>query len=131
MYNISNNWQSFRPPDITRGNINILELLPILIAARKFGNMWINKRVIVYTDNTQVVSFINRATSKTSAVAMHYLRELFMLTAMHNFHITAQHLSGKLNVIADCLSRLDEKDKWDSLMSYVYNNNISFHLQKD
>ena len=56
----SRNWQPFPCPDETRSNINILELYPVLMAARRFGHTWRNKRVFVYTDNKSVQCFINR-----------------------------------------------------------------------
>jgi len=42
-----------------RSNINYLELFPILIAVRRWGPRWLDKRVIVETDNTQAMAFIN------------------------------------------------------------------------
>ena len=47
-----------------RSNINYLELFPILIAARRWGPRWSNKRVCVEIDNTQAMAFINNGTCK-------------------------------------------------------------------
>ena len=126
---LKNNWEPFKCPDAIRSNINILELIPVLIAARRFGHLWQNKRVFVYTDNSSVLSYINRATCKTSKHAMTYLRELFMISALFNFHLTARHLKGERNTIADCLSRLNDPIKWNELMTYVLSNGIPFLLQ--
>ena len=38
---------------------------------------------------------------------MHLLRNLFYIAARHNFTVSAQHLPGKQNVIADSLSRFN------------------------
>ena len=39
-----------------RCNINYLELFPVLIAARRWGASWANKRICVETDNTQAMA---------------------------------------------------------------------------
>ena len=124
------NWENFACPDVARSNINILELYPVLIAARRFGNMWQDKRVFVYTDNKSVQSFINSGTSKTSSHVMDCLRELSMLSGQFNFHLTAKYLKGSANVIADCLSRLNDRSKWSELMNYTMSNHIPFYFQR-
>ena len=59
------NWTSFSIPEEICDNINYLELYPVLIAARRWGAYWKNMHIVVYTDNTKVVSFINKGTCKT------------------------------------------------------------------
>ena len=39
---------------------------------------------------------------------MPFLRELFWLSAIYNFKITAKFVPGKLNILADTISRLHE-----------------------
>ena len=121
---ISDNWSNFPCPDKYRQNINVLVLLPVLISCRKFGHQWRNKRVFVYTDNKSVQSYINRGTSKSSVYVMDCLREMSLISAHHNFHLTARHLKGTTNVIADCLSRLDNPNKWHELVAYTLSNRI-------
>ena len=41
---------------------------------------------------------------------MHYLRELVWLSAIYNFRITASHIPGIENAIADAISRLHEPE---------------------
>ena len=69
-----------------RSNINYLELFPILIAVRRWGSRWLNKRVCVETDNTQAMAFINNGTCKNS-IAMSWLREIFWISVRYNFHL--------------------------------------------
>lgn len=57
-----------------RLNINYLELFPILIAVRP---QWLNKRVIVKTDNTQAMAFTNNGMCR-NPIAMSWLREIFL-----------------------------------------------------
>ena len=112
-------------PESFLGNINYLELLPVVYAARRWAESLSRKHIVVYTDNSSVVSFINKGTCRNSC-AMEYLRELFWLSSTHNFHITARHLCGRDNVIADGLSRLAEEDKWDNLCGYVHSHRVLF-----
>ena len=88
-----------------RSNINFLELFPILMAARRWGATWTNKRVCVETDNTQAMAFVNKGSCK-NPIALSWLREIFWLSVQHNFHICSRHLPGIKNVHADRLSRL-------------------------
>lgn len=86
-------------------NINILELVPILIAARYFGSNWVNTHIVCFSDNTQVVAAINKGVC-LNKVSMSILRELFWLSVKFNFHLTARYLPGRLNVVNDMLSRI-------------------------
>lgn len=126
---ISKNWCNFEIPDAIKGNINALEFLPIVKAARTWGHLWSNKKVIVYTDNMQCLSYINKGTCKDSPPLMDYIRELSLIAAINNFQMVAHHIKGEQNVIADCLSRLDNMRMWDNLIKYIAKNNIPFYLQ--
>ena len=79
-----------------RSNINYLELFPILVAFRRWSPQWLDKRVIVETDNTQAMAVINNGTCR-NPIAMSWLREIFWISVQHNFHFTSRHLPGKLN----------------------------------
>lgn len=116
----------FDIPDSLRQNINYLELYPALFAARKWGSFWRDCHIVLRTDNTSVVCFINTGTCRNSE-AMDVLRELFWLSVEYNFHLTARHLKGSLQHICDKLSRLAEGGHiWSALMDYVSTNNVSF-----
>jgi len=79
-----------------RSNINFLELFPVILAARRWGSRWSNKRVCVKTDNTQAMTFINKGYCK-NPLAMSWLRELFWLSVRYNFHLFSRHLPGQHN----------------------------------
>ena len=108
-------------------NINFLELYPVLLAARRWGPQWVNKRVVVYTDNTQTKCFVNSGTCK-NMYAMEWLRELFWLSAKYNFHLSSRYLKGRDNVIADLLSRVSNGDTFDKLLVYVKDRGIPFFV---
>ena len=85
-------------------DITTKELLPIVFAAAIWGPYWQSKSVLCLCDNIAVVSIINTGTSKNNDV-MALMRCLFFITAKHNLLLTATHLPGSSNTLADALSR--------------------------
>ena len=85
-------------------SIMVKELIPIVIAAAVWGKHWTGHTVQCKCDNDSVVAVIASRTSKNTAV-MHLLRCLFFFEASLNFCITATHLPGAQNELADDLSR--------------------------
>ena len=98
-------WQNY---ELDIMNINVLELFPILLAVRLMGHLWVNQHVVCFSDNTQVVSCINRGTS-INPHCMSMLREIFWYSAMYNFHLTSRHVKGVDNYIPDLLSRIQSR----------------------
>ena len=86
-------------------NINVLELILIHMALERLGMEWSNVHVICRTDNTQVMQCINKGISSNTD-AMGLLRDIFWLCVCYNIHLTARHIKGVDNIIADGLSRL-------------------------
>ena len=102
-----------RPPDSYDEdmNINVLELWPVLESAARWGNQWSGFKVRILTDNTQVLQMINCGRS-SSVKCMFWIRELFWLSFIHNFHLVASHISTDCNIIPDFLSRyFDPRNK--------------------
>lgn len=89
-------------------HINHKEALAIVLAAKRWGRLWANQRVIIHSDNQAAVQMINKGTT-ASAVIMQELRFLFWLSAFYNFHITAAYVEGAKNTIADAISRMHER----------------------
>lgn len=101
---------------LQENNINVLELVPVLLAARYFGNSWAHTHIVCFTDNTQVASAINKGVS-SNKLSMAILREIFWLSVYYNFYITARHFPGNLNVISDMLSQVSTTNR---IMSQEY-----------
>lgn len=95
-------------PTWSQLHINHKETLAIVLAAKRWGHVWANHRVIIYSDNQAAVQIINKGTTGNEVI-MQELRELFWLSAMYNFHITAIYLEGFRNTTADAISRLHER----------------------
>lgn len=91
-----------------RENINVLEIIPILLAVNRFGHAWRDKAVTWYSDNSQVVYSVNKGSS-TNDYCMEVLRYIFWSSVVHNFHLKCKHISGSDNVIPNTLSRIGFK----------------------
>lgn len=99
-------------------SINVLELLPIWLACVLWSKHWRGYQVICWTDNTQVVSAINKGSS-TSAISMSLLRHIFWYSVSYDFHLVARHIPGIENISADFLSRINERVTLSNLSRYV------------
>lgn len=99
-------------------HINILESLPVWLACVLWGHSWTGHQVICWTDNTQVLSAINKGSS-TNAISMSLLRQMFWYSVTFDFHLVARHIPGKLNISADALSRISLNDSLSYLSRYV------------
>lgn len=102
-------------PESKNEHINCLELLTVLVGARRWGHLWTNKHIRVRSDNEATVKSINKGTSH-SALFMKYLRELFWLSEKYRFRLTALHIRGEVNFLADRISRLHNPRVAESLL---------------
>ena len=91
-----------------RLHINVLELKAVSLALRDFKDQCQNQTVLVVTDNSTVVAYINRQGGTHSAEMFGLLWKI--MTWCHHYHITlkARHIPGCLNVMADLLSRSNQ-----------------------
>ncbi len=85
-------------------HITVKELAPIVLAAMIWGQSWKGKTVRARCDNTAVVAIVNSGTSKNPH-AMNLARCLSFLAATYEFRMSAVHLRGTHNTLADALSR--------------------------
>ena len=85
-------------------SINYLELVAIYLALKRFAGQWRDQHVLCYTDNTQAMSAVNRGTS-VSKESMCVIRQIFWICALYNIYLSARHIAGEVNLLADWLSR--------------------------
>ena len=100
-------------------------MLAIYFAAKHWAPSWSGQHIVIHSDNTTAVSILNKGSCKNKVV-MGFLRELFWLSAIYNFRITAKHIPGQKNVVADAISRLHESyylDRFCCLLLPWYNFN--------
>jgi len=93
IYNFAYTW-NIDFPSISPLLLNQKKLFAILLAARHWAKLWTGLHIIAYTDSNSVVHTVNSGTS-TIKESMSWLRELFWLAAVHNFHLTAYYLPCK------------------------------------
>ena len=112
-----------------RLHINVLELKAVSLALRDFKDQCQNQTVLVATDNSTVVAYINKQGGTHSAEMCALLWKI--MTWCHHYHITlkARHIPGCLNVMADLLSRSNQvqSTEW-SLHPQVFKVHTSCRL---
>uniref|UniRef100_UPI0037E76AD8 uncharacterized protein n=1 Tax=Semicossyphus pulcher TaxID=241346 RepID=UPI0037E76AD8 len=84
----------------------LYEIYPVAVACHVWGQHWKRKRISVLCDNQAVVSMINRGRSSSKDI-MPFLRSITWSSITHNFIITARHVPGHYNKLADSLSRFN------------------------
>ena len=89
-------------------HINLLELKAVFLALQFFKKNCINNLFLMASDNTSVVSYINKQGGMKSAALCALMWRI--LTWCHNNNVTirARHVLGSLNLIVDGLSRRNQ-----------------------
>ena len=86
-------------------HINVLEMMAVQKVLEFFLSQVTGKTVLVATDNLTVVYYIRRQGGTRSREMMTMTQELFQFLEQHAIQLRARHIAGKLNVLADSLSR--------------------------
>ncbi len=86
-------------------HISCLELLAVHLALRQFRPLLLGKHVLVRTDYTAAVSYINRLGGLRSRRMSQLARHLLLWSHMRLKSLRAVHIPGELNRAADALSR--------------------------
>ena len=92
-------------PDLAQLHINMLELEAAWMALREFVSAVEGKHVLLNTDNTTVASYVNRQGGAHSVSLSQRTEDMLLWCQDHKIVLTAKYVPGKLNVLADCLSR--------------------------
>ena len=86
-------------------HINALELEAVLLAVKAFRSFLQGKHVLVCTDNTTVAAYINRGGGVRSKSLSRKAEALLIWCQEAQIIVTARYVPGKLNILADFLSR--------------------------
>lgn len=90
--------RQLRKPEIKYSTFD-RELLGVYLAIRHFRYMLEGRQFTIYTDHKPLVHAMSKATEVWSA------RQQRQLSTISEFTTDMRHVSGKKNVVADCLSR--------------------------
>ncbi|KAK2186344.1 hypothetical protein NP493_205g03044 [Ridgeia piscesae] len=83
----------------------LLELFPVMTAVVVWGGgAWANQNVRFFTDNEALASVINKQTSRDPHIVT-LLRRMILTCLTFNINFMACHVPGRLNSLADSLSR--------------------------
>ena len=85
-------------------NICHLEMLNILLALRVWKDQWPKNKISVACDNQAVVQVLNSGKTRDLTLAA-IARNIQFHLASRDIDLRVIHIPGKLNVIADLLSR--------------------------
>ena len=88
--------------------INHLELKAVFLALKEFQDLCSNNIVLVATDNTTVVAYINKERGMKSGSLCALLWRILSWCTRKQVTLKARHIPGRLNVIGDKLSRLGQ-----------------------
>jgi hypothetical protein len=106
-------------------HINILEMKAVILTVRHFLSALKNKNVLIRSDNTSVCQYINRQGGTRCPTLCLLTWELWELALNHNIVLKAVHIMGKLNFLADFLSRQEVRDtEWSlnkTVTSQIFN----------
>ena len=98
-------------------HINYLELKAVFLALKEFQSCCTGQMVLVATDNTTVVAYINKEGGMRSGPLCALLWRILTWCSQRQVTLRARHIPGHLNVIADKLSRLGQtiQTEWSLL----------------
>lgn len=92
-------------PELRSQHINLLELLAVWLTLRHFKDNLKGRHVLIRTDNTSVVFFINHQGGTRSGQCLALTQKLLVWADKHLLSLRAAHIAGVTNCTADALSR--------------------------
>nr|CAI5842756.1 unnamed protein product [Callosobruchus analis] len=100
-------------------HINIKEMMAIFLSVRLCSDMLRGKTVVVQSDNQTVVSYIRKQGGTKSRLLTNVVSRLLKFCKEQGIALIPQFLPGRLNSIADCLSRGKRLVVWKLSKSLV------------
>ena len=94
-------------------HINVLELKAVLLSLQALCNDFLNVHILVYSDNTTTVAYINHMGGTKSQACDAMAHKLWVWCEARRLHLSAVHIPGVDNTCADGLSReFDSNTEW-------------------
>ena len=95
------------------------EMINVVIALRLWGRHWAGSHILFFCDNAAVVQVVDTGKTRDPLLAT-CLRNIWMITAIHDIKISIKHIAGSNNIISDLLSRIySEKKVNDELLNQL------------
>ncbi len=98
-------FQGIWSPEEVGLHINLLEMRAIYLALVQAVPLVSQRVVMVSTDNTTVVSYLQKQGGTHSVSLCLQTREILLWCQSHGVTIQVRHIPGRLNALADALSR--------------------------
>ena len=120
-------------PDEKLMHINVLELKAILLALKSFVKTS-REHIKIMSDNTTAIHCINKMGTSHSMECHHQVLKIWEWAIIHKNHLSAAHIPGKLNTVADNESRSNHIDTEWMLQPKVLNlalEHLSFKPEID
>ena len=92
-------------PTEAQWHINLLELEAVARALQEFLPTLTGKAVRLFTDNTTVAFYVNKQGGARSQPLSVKAERILLWCQSHQIALSARHVPGKLNIVADALSR--------------------------
>lgn len=86
-------------------SINYLELKTILLATQLNQDTWANKTVLIKTDNTSAMAYVNKMGGTSNRKLLDLADQIWAICLAKNILLQAQHIAGVDNMAADQQSR--------------------------
>ena len=86
-------------------HINLLEMRAVLLALQHFRADLRSKSLLIATDNTTVVAYLQKQGGTQSASLYLLCKEILLLCDSLSIRLSVRHIPGKQNILADMLSR--------------------------
>jgi hypothetical protein len=100
-------------------HINVLELKAILFSLLSLFKDIQNSHIRVLSDSSTAVSYINNFGGVKSIQCHRVSKEIWLWAIANNNHLSAEHLPGSQNAIADRASRVfDDNTEWEIPLTY-------------
>ena len=122
--NIGGRWDKTELVRARNNEINYLEILAAGLGLKAFCADRHDSHVLIRTDNTTAVAYLNNMGGIKSKDCHDIATEIWEWCANRNIWITADHLPGRLNTVADCMSRKFNDNKEWMLNKQAFENII-------
>ena len=110
--------------DQSQLHINMLEMMAIRLALKQAKTFIHHSCIMISTDNTTVVSYINKQGGTHSPNLCVEVWKILSWCLEHDIVIRVRHIPGKFNILANRLSRLDKPIKTEWTLDQTVANSV-------